>query len=55
MWEAAPEVWLQPAIADTADPEQLDLQFGSDARRDVVVSWATPVQVRWPRSTMLLR
>jgi hypothetical protein len=25
---AAPELWLQPAVAGTADPEQLHLQFG---------------------------
>src|SRR5215470_1095130 len=46
---AAPELWLQPAVAGTADPEQLHLQFGSDASREVVVSWVTPVQVRRPR------
>jgi 3',5'-cyclic AMP phosphodiesterase CpdA len=46
---AAPELWLQPAIADTADPEQLHLQFGTDASREVVVSWVTPVQVRNPQ------
>ena len=46
---AAPDLWVQPAVAGTADPEQLHLQFGSDASREVVVSWATPVQVRRPR------
>src|SRR5215472_11474066 len=46
---AAPELWIQPAVAGTADPEQLHLQFGEDASREVVVSWVTPVQVRKPR------
>ena len=46
---AAPDLWLQPAIAGTADPEQLHLQFGGDASREVVVSSTTPVQVRRPR------
>jgi hypothetical protein len=36
-------------VAGTADPEQLRLQFGSDASREVVVSWVTPVQVNRPR------
>ena len=52
---AAPELWLQPAIAGTANPEQLHLQFGSDASREVVVSWATPVQVRQPRVRLGLK
>jgi hypothetical protein len=38
---AAPEIWVQPAIAGTPDPEQIHLQFGSDASREVTVSWAT--------------
>jgi len=46
---AAPELWLQPAIAGTTDPEQLHLQFGEDASREVVVSWVTPVHVSRPR------
>src|SRR5207247_7351436 len=46
---AAPDLWLQPAITGTADPEQLHLQFGEDASREVVVSWVTPVQVSRPR------
>src|SRR5437660_7431581 len=46
---AAPELWVPPAVAGTGDPEQLHVQFGGDASREVVVSWATPVQVRRPR------
>lgn len=34
---AAPDLWVQPAVAGTADLEQLHLQFGSDASREVVV------------------
>ena len=46
---AAPELWLQPAAAGTAEPEQIHLQFGEDASREIVVSWVTPVRVRRPR------
>src|SRR5262249_25162276 len=46
---AAPELWLQPAVAGSPDPEQIHLQFGGDASGEVVVSWATPAQVRQPR------
>jgi 3',5'-cyclic AMP phosphodiesterase CpdA len=46
---AAPEIWVQPAVAGTADPEQIHLQFGSDASREVTVSWATPATVQNPR------
>jgi hypothetical protein len=46
---AAPEIWLQPAIAGTPDPEQIHLQFGTDASREVTVSWATPLSVQNPR------
>jgi len=46
---AAPEIWVQPAVAGTADPEQIHLQFGTDASREVVVSWATPTSVKNPR------
>ena len=46
---AAPDLWFQPDAAGTPDPEQLHLQFGGDASREVVVSWATPTSVRRPR------
>jgi 3',5'-cyclic AMP phosphodiesterase CpdA len=46
---AAPEVWLQPETVGTADPEQIHLQFGADASRQVTVSWATPASVCQPR------
>jgi 3',5'-cyclic AMP phosphodiesterase CpdA len=46
---AAPEIWLQPDTVGVPDPEQIHLQFGSDASREVAVSWATPVDVRDPR------
>ena len=39
---AAPEVWLRAATMSPGDPEQLHLQFGSDASREVVASWVTP-------------
>ncbi|HYW23101.1 MAG TPA: metallophosphoesterase family protein [Terriglobales bacterium] len=46
---AAPEVWLQAATTmSPGDPEQLHLQFGSDASREVVASWVTPATVRDP-------
>jgi hypothetical protein len=45
---AAPNVWLQPAVAGAPDPEQLHLEFGSDASREVVVSWVTPTSVVRP-------
>jgi len=45
----APVIWLQPDTVGTPDPEQIHLQFGSDASREMAVSWATPVDVRNPR------
>ncbi|MBV9602051.1 MAG: metallophosphoesterase family protein [Chloroflexi bacterium] len=51
---AAPELWVQPAIAGTPDPEQIHLQFGSDASREVTVSWATPASVQHPRVNLAL-
>jgi 3',5'-cyclic AMP phosphodiesterase CpdA len=46
---ATPELWLQADAAGPADPEQIHLQFGADASREVTVSWATPASVRKPR------
>lgn len=45
---ASAELWLQPGVADAGSPEQLHLQFGHDASREVVVSWATAGPVRRP-------
>jgi hypothetical protein len=45
---AAPELWLQPGTVSTGNPEQLHLQFGADASREVVASWVTPTPVRRP-------
>jgi 3',5'-cyclic AMP phosphodiesterase CpdA len=52
---AAPGLWLQADVAGTADPEQIHLQFGADASREVTVSWATPESVRRPRVHLGLR
>jgi hypothetical protein len=46
---AAPEVWLQPQVVGASPPEQLHLQFGRDASREMVVSWATQESVKRPR------
>ena len=46
---ATPELWFQADAVGTADPEQIHLQFGTDASREVAVSWATPTSVRRPR------
>ena len=51
---AAPEIWIQPAVAGTPDPEQIHLQFGTDASREVTVSWATPTSVLKPRLNLSL-
>ena len=45
---AAPELWLQADVAATGGPEQLHLQFGADASREVVASWVTPAAARRP-------
>jgi Purple acid Phosphatase, N-terminal domain/Calcineurin-like phosphoesterase len=45
---AAPDLWLQAGTVSPGDPEQLHLQFGSDASREVVASWVTPASVRHP-------
>ena len=50
----APEIWVQPAVAGTPDPEQIHLQFGTDASRGVSVSWATPISVLHPRVNLSL-
>jgi Purple acid Phosphatase, N-terminal domain/Calcineurin-like phosphoesterase len=42
-------LWRQPAIAAAPVVEQVHLQFGADAARSMVVSWATPASVRRPR------
>jgi hypothetical protein len=52
---AVPEIWLQPATVGVPDPEQLHLQFGADASREVTVSWATPVDVQNPRVNLSLQ
>jgi 3',5'-cyclic AMP phosphodiesterase CpdA len=46
---AAPDLWLQADAVGTADPEQIHLQFGTDASREMTVSWSTPASVRRPR------
>src|SRR3982074_1628708 len=46
---AAPSLWFQPGTIGAAPPEQLHLQFGSDASREVVASWVTPTSVKQPR------
>ena len=51
----APELWFQADAVGSPDPEQIHLQFGADASREVTVSWATPVSVRNPRLRLELR
>jgi hypothetical protein len=46
---AAPQLWLQSDASSTTPPEQIHLQFGEDASRQVVVSWATATNVSEPR------
>jgi 3',5'-cyclic AMP phosphodiesterase CpdA len=46
---AAPQVWFQSDQSSSSPPEQLHLQFGEDASREVVVSWATATNVAHPR------
>jgi hypothetical protein len=41
-------VWVQADPASTGSPEQLHLQFGADASREVVASWVTPGAARRP-------
>src|SRR2546421_1965650 len=47
--QSGPELLPQPAVAGAPSPEQLHLQFGSDAAREVSASWSTPVRVSRPR------
>ncbi len=46
---ASPTVWVQPSVLAADEPEQLHLQFGADASRQVVASWATAGSVKNPR------
>lgn len=45
----APALVREPAVAGAPAPEQLHVQFGAEASREVVVSWATPQRVSRPR------
>ena len=42
-------LWRRPRVAGAAPPAQLHLQFGADAAREMVASWATPEVVSRPR------
>ncbi|HZU72068.1 MAG TPA: metallophosphoesterase family protein [Acidimicrobiales bacterium] len=44
-----PGFWRQMAVAGAPAPQQVHLQFGDDAARQVAVSWATPAMVGRPR------
>ena len=44
-----PALWRRPRVAGAAPPAQLHLQFGADAAREMVASWATPEVVSRPR------
>jgi 3',5'-cyclic AMP phosphodiesterase CpdA len=46
---SAPQLWTQPDHVGTPDVHGVHLQFGSDASREVVVSWFTPQSVARPR------
>ncbi len=46
---AAPAFAASPSVAGAAAPEQVHLQFGADAAREVVVSWASAQRVAKPR------
>jgi hypothetical protein len=45
----APALWRRPRVAKAAPPAELHLQFGADAAREMVASWATPAAVSRPR------
>src|SRR5262249_59741443 len=45
----APAPWRRPRSAGAPRPAQLHLQFGTDASREMVASWTTPVTVSRPR------
>jgi hypothetical protein len=48
-WAAGPQLVRQPAIAGAPPAEQLHVQFGAEAAREVVVSWATATRVSKPQ------
>ncbi|WP_322752771.1 metallophosphoesterase family protein [Frankia sp. Cas3] len=45
----AAELVRQPTVAGAPSPEQLHVQFGTDAASQITVSWATPERVSQPR------
>ena len=47
---APPSLWFQADAFASVSPEQLHLQFGSDASSQVVASWVTAGAVRHPDS-----
>jgi 3',5'-cyclic AMP phosphodiesterase CpdA len=46
---SSPDLWMQPARAGAARVAGLHLQFGSDAAREIVVSWHSVTPVANPR------
>jgi hypothetical protein len=46
---AGPTLLRQPAVAGAPAPEQLHVQFGADASRQIAVSWAAATRVVRPR------
>lgn len=44
-----PTLLRQPSVAGAPPAQQLHLQFGADASRSIVASWATSTSVRRPR------
>ncbi|HEX2680717.1 MAG TPA: fibronectin type III domain-containing protein, partial [Candidatus Dormibacteraeota bacterium] len=46
---ASPTIWIPPSVLAADQPEQLHLQFGADASREVVASWVTGGSVKNPR------
>ena len=47
--DTGPTLVRQPDGVGAPPADQLHLQFGADASREVVASWSSPVQVRRPR------
>src|SRR5262249_60794153 len=45
----APMIWRRPRVAGAGSASQLHLQFGADAAREMVASWATAEAVSRPR------
>jgi Calcineurin-like phosphoesterase/Purple acid Phosphatase, N-terminal domain len=45
----SPTLWFRPDVFASEAPEQLHLQFGKDASRQIVASWATQGSVSRPR------